>query len=1060
VQPLWQCVQSLLVLDRVAHPNAADAASVVWTLRCLRELAKLSATAPDAPADAADADAAPAAAADDADTDRAAADAAAAAAAAVGASPHWPEVRTPCGAAGTREIRADTSVQCACVCCTPLQIGDHLLRWILSAGDAGVLTCEALQTASALMLRGLAPPPHAPEQLLNTACLSAPGRLSLVAAGALFSRPAGSCAAALSDAEKDARLHGPAWALASLAPLPPELIAMSGPRRKEEPPDVRGVAEMLRALCLGTPPHADAADMATLWWDDDAFDDSLRLLCRTVDAAGAAKQLDAAALSGAPLQPPRLAAPLTAALLAHAGRELTTALDGAREAAHIFALLAVAGELGRVAVAASLPDAPPDIWRATGDVAAAAVRAVERAQNVLLEPCAPARLFTPRLLVAAQALGAATAAADTPPLSGVLAALGTTAHQLRHALHAGAKALRTAAMTHASTAIADDLFFDGDELMAAATAAPSARLAAGTQLATGAADTATHGGGAGGLDGAGDGPLEICVRVIAALGELCPGPASEALVALMEDNFLPDDALPPTVDDAVLDSLCRMRGAPSAAVGTGMTALHAALSDAGARDAERAVWLLRLLDGVARTLRSTPHTQEDAAMPDAEAGASAPLTPYAAYTLLCDLVCAAEFGTLRAFGLGAGVALADTVSSLLCAYEEQPNSVVPAVVQLLRDTRYAVRRAMAARFGEVLCNFPPHAHAYILADVRPILAGVCDIQSAPSEADPFEKARQETSLLLLGEVAASSLRLEAECVFDIINLAVGHPCHVTVALRVLTAVAKRLGYDSRFGLVSQHGPFIAHKWACSGRNVDSMLQAAELLAPTAEYASGSGADRLLQVYARYLLPRLVECNDASSVSRIASLCGVDARKLFQQHGARTMAALHCFRANAEGGAGSNVFKAAVSAPDAIISVALGGSDGVRALYASKGVTVLREMLLMVHPDDEDDTRPEFLSPMLSVRQVLAGVEDLEKTMGASDPAAARAKLWAADKVASHLLDLHSAIDKAKSSRHRLVSLASLSALLQLLEARNLVSRPCGFGMRRRRGCLLSHCSWH
>jgi hypothetical protein len=942
------------------------------------------------------------------------------------------------------------------------QIADHLLRWISSLGDAGVLTCEALQTTAALVLRGLAPPPHAPELLLNTTCLSNPSRMSLAASAALFSRPGGSCAAALSDAEKDARHHGVGWALNSLVPLPLEQIAMSGPRRKEEPPDVRGVADVLRALCLGTPPHSEAADVAARWWDDDAFDDALRLLRRTVDAAGAAKPPDAAALSCASLQPPRLAAPLTAALLAHAGGMLTTALDGAREAAHIFALLAVAAELGRVAVAASLPDAPPEEWRATGAVAAAARRAVDRAQGVLSERCPPARLFTPRFLVAAQALGAAAAAADTPPLSGMLDGLSNTALMLRHTLYASADALRTAVTTHASTAIEDNLFFDGDEIMASATAVPSARLAAGTQLATGVGDAAAHGADAGGnvLDGAGagapgagNGPLEICVRVIAALGELCPGAASEALIRLMCDS--PEDALPPTVQDAVLDALCRMRGAPSSAVIAGMTALGAALSDVVHLDAEHAVWLLRLADGVARMLRSA-NAQEDAAMPDAEGGLNAQASQNAAYMQLCEWVCNEDvFPKLRLFGLSAGLALADAVSSLLCAYPEQPECVAPRAVQLLRDKRYAVRRAMAARFGEVLSNFPLNAHGFILADVRPILAGLGDTQSTPtllSADEASEKARQETSLLLLGEVAASSSLLEAECVFDIINLAVEHPWHVTVALRVLSAVAKRLGYESRFGLIGQHGPYIAHKWVCSGRNVDSMLQAAELLAPIPELASGSGAEnRLVQAYARYLLPRLVECNDTSSVARIASLCNVDARKLFQQHGARTMAALHCFRANTDSSAGPTAFRAAVSSSDALISLALGGSDGVRALYASKGGSILREMLLMVHPDADDGTRPTSLLPVLSVKQVLAGVDDLEKTMGASDPAAARAKLWAADKVASHLLDLHTVIDKAKSSRHRLVSLASLSALLQMLEARNLVSgqpsvryyAPCG-----------------
>jgi hypothetical protein len=93
VQPVWRCVLSTLGADR----PSADAASAVWALRCLRELAKLAARGDTSlGASAAAPDESPAGGAQSSEGDVAAASSAAV---------------LPCWA----EVRAKTALPCFCI---------------------------------------------------------------------------------------------------------------------------------------------------------------------------------------------------------------------------------------------------------------------------------------------------------------------------------------------------------------------------------------------------------------------------------------------------------------------------------------------------------------------------------------------------------------------------------------------------------------------------------------------------------------------------------------------------------------------------------------------------------------------------------------------------------------------------------------------------------------------------------------------------------------------------------------------------------------------------------
>ena len=907
---------------------------------------------------------------------------------------------------------------------------------------------EALQTAAALVCRGLVPQPAAPEQLLATPLMGAPPTpVALAATAALFSRPSGSCAATLADAEREARQDAMTWALRALQPPPVEQIAFTGPRHKEEPADVRGVSDVLRSLCLGTPPSADAADNALCWWEDDGVDEGLRLLDRSIMPP----EPDVPQLP--PVQPARLSASLCTDLVAICGKVIKTALEQAREVAHIFALLAAASELGFAATAALHPSPLPDAWQPSGQVVAAALHAIGQAQKAILDNTQPSRVFTPRLLASARALSVCACAVGTPPLSCYVAALGETAEQLRHAVYASAQALAAAAQAQATTAVEDDLFYDGGTDGGGAAAASTARMGTATQrqpdVATQAATMLLDGpSGTSSALVLGTGPVELCVATMGALGALCPAQAGDALLRLLRDPS--EDGLPSTVQDCVLDALCQLRGAPFAVTAAALGALGAALSAAGVHDMERAIWLLRLTDvsarllGQANSVRACPDdaaSGADVEMPDADAGSQRTL--YDAYTQLCTRLCGSpeDIARLRNCGLAAGLALADAACSLLCACRGPPECVSDLALELLSDPRYAVRRAVAVRFPEVLCNFAVDEHCMIMSDVHPVLAGlpaslVCKLPHAVAT----DKAWQETAMLLLGEVATVSPPFESECIFNILHIAVDTPAHVSVALRVLASVATRLGYNNRFGLIEQHLPHIAHRWTSAGHDIDSMLPASDLLAPDPQLVGGSG---VIQTYAKYLLPPLVERNDAALVERIAALCSMDVRNLFLRHGSCTLAALMALKANG-GVPGANVYNASLFADGSVLMRTFGSKENVANLVSTKGFGVLRELLRMVRPSS---ARRELVSvdPSLSAEEAQAAVAVLERMMGAGKLASPPEPLWGGDKVLTALLDMHAAMNTAKSPQHRLATLAALKALLKMLEDRQLVrvvSAPC------------------
>ena len=915
-------------------------------------------------------------------------------------------------------------------------MADVMLRW-LASNDGGALAPEVLQTAASLVSHELAPPPRAPETLSGVLMSAAiPARLGLAVAAAFFACPPSGPLVTLQPTDVAARSRCMAWALHTLAPLPTEQILMGGPRRKEEAPDVGAVFAAISSLCLGLPPPTDAvhAVAAACWWEEDAAEEAMRGLNRGVEL-GDAPELQQQASLPPPLL--RLVPSAATKLLDTVGTLLADRLVGAREAAHCFSLVAVSSRLYATA-ACTLSQAPPACWSSDGAVQRAVQSALERAAGALSDRSAPRLLFTPRLLVAAQALGAAYEIES----AGAADALGDTVLGLRAALHAAVRTVQADAHTAAKDR---EMLFDDDDFNEPAPAAPTQR---------GGGEQWTQHAGATQAAAPGDlleTPLETCVHVIAALGMARPTAAADVLCSLAVP--LPEnERLPLAVHDAAVAALCTLAGAPPAAAVVAADALTASLSaivEEAAGTTAEALRVPRLLQNVAALAALVPKSPAADAM-EVDAGAAAePRTLQVALADLCSRVfgdpasAVDRFGILRSLGASTGVALADAVCRLLHA-GHQPQSLTIIAAELLRDVRYAVRRAMAPRFAVMLCTFPAPEHPDIMDYVRSCLAGLAEKAGAEGPAADRTintHATQETTILQLAELVVASAVLEKDAVFDIIELAASYPVHVPFAMRALTRAASRLGYPDRFGLVRQHLPYIAQRWMSGVRDVDSLLHARELLAPQPELVK-TGSE-LARAYARYMLPSLVVMRNGQSVQRLADLCNISPSELVTTAYPRTIASLHARRVM-YGELGKRAFTADVANPEAVLPKAAGGVERLTALLGHKVTSVVIELIFMARPplagDDEPPVGPPTLHSSLSEKTIVAAVADVEKTFDASG----REQIWWLDLPVKYLSEVHHTFDQALAVRHRMVALARLSALLSVLDERSLLCVPSTF----------------
>jgi hypothetical protein len=410
---------------------------------------------------------------------------------------------------------------------------------------AAALVPEVVHTACCIILHDLAPIPRGPSPAFVSSLMSnaLATRLGLLAAATLFSCRLDGAMVALEDNDKRLRRRVAAWALETLAPLPTEPVAMTGPRAKEEPPDAAGAADATAALCLGLKPRPEALSRLPAWCDDDATDAALALLARGPDTRplGAAEASHAEPSDGAM----RLTLQTAQELLQGTSDVMVARMQGAREAAHALALVSVACRLHATASKALVATAPEWLTH-NGPLFSAARSALGAAEAALSANLHPRLLLTARLVAAAQDLGAHLTAEEASSAR-LTAAIVQVIDALKLAVHAG-----LASVQQEARMLAEDremLFDDDDMAVEPAPGGPTQRVTDGTQYP---GTQAPRGGVV-----SGESPLELGVACIAALGRVRATEASDAL-----SGFLPNTELPLAVTDAAVSALCTLPDAP------------------------------------------------------------------------------------------------------------------------------------------------------------------------------------------------------------------------------------------------------------------------------------------------------------------------------------------------------------------------------------------------------------------------------------------------------------------------------------------------------------------
>ena len=896
---------------------------------------------------------------------------------------------------------------------------------------AAVLVPEVVHTACCIILYDLAPIPRVPSPAFVSSLMgnALATRLGLLAAATLFSCRLDGAMVSLEDDDKRLRRRVAAWALETLAPLPTEPVAMTGPRAKEEPPDAAGAADATVALCLGLKPRPEALARLPAWCDDDATDAALALLARGPDTRplGAAEAAQSEPNDGAM----RLTLHTAQELLQGTSDAMVARMQSAREAAHSLALVSVACRLRAVASKA-LVAAPADWLTPNGPLLNAARSALSAAEAALSANLHPRLLLTARLVAAAQDLGEHLTVEEASSAR-LTAAVIQVIDALKLAVNAG-----LASVQQEARALAEDremLFDDEDMAVEPPPGGPTQRVTDGTQYP----GTQVPRGGV----VSGESPLELGVACIAALGRVRGTEAADAL-----GGFLPNTELPLAVTDAAVSALCTLPDAPeehlvAAAVVLNSSLVAIAKEGTNTPDAARAPRLLHMVALLAsRALRAD---RSGGVAPMDTTGSGPPRTLEGALLALTDQVfghnaetTSQHFAGLRSCGLAAGLALARAVCQLIHPGNEG-QAIVTAAGNLLGDRRYAVRRAMAPLFGSCVTRFAASEHSAIYSFARNFMAGMSP--TAPVENAP---AMQETTVLQLAEMVLSSPAVGEEALFAMIELVATNPANSGLALREMSRVACRLGYSSRFALVQQHLAGVLHRWMLlPGRTAQSVIAAQQLLAFSPDLVSAPPRD-MARACARYMLPAIVQCQAHDTLAELAVLCGLSSPELVSKHGHVALACVFLRRALWRTKESDRLFQSETQSGEAVLVKAVGGQVTLINIVGAGLIPIMTALLTMTSPPGGEEEVDQAEAPHITVVAKPDAVALAFDFLDSMMPADRRQSWWGDDVPLKLLITVHEAFDAARADRHKAMAMARLSSMLCVLDKRSLMCVPAIF----------------
>lgn len=378
----------------------------------------------------------------------------------------------------------------------------------------------------------------------------------------------------------------------------------------------------------------------------------------------------------------------------------------------------------------------------------------------------------------------------------------------------------------------------------------------------------------------------------------------------------------------------------------------------------------------------------------------------------------------------------NTVFNYILVSPSTAQVLTEKLLSFMHDVEYRVRRLMCMRtnvffqtwdghhglFRDVCANFG----VKMVMVTKSKVVRASEVELAGSQDTPFT----ETALLTLAEIAACSDKVEGEALFMLCAHAALNPSQRSLVRNVLDRVASQLQYPHRWTYFEYVMGALLSRWVIARLSIPSLVEIKDLL------SERSAVAMFLEQCCPWLLSSLFLHDDKDELQWIAKSMSLSLSSLVRQNFASIFAGLLPIHSH---GTEDEQDKAGAVLQLHMLTAAELTEDERDTLIRKHMISIV-SFLFRLCGAAETPELPYFSKAAISsaVRTVVDGFLDTEQVSeegGVVD----KMQVFRPDRVFMLLLHLHYEIDSAYHPRHRRHLLASLMAIMTVIDKRVIVS---------------------
>ncbi|KAG0604904.1 hypothetical protein M758_9G018000 [Ceratodon purpureus] len=383
----------------------------------------------------------------------------------------------------------------------------------------------------------------------------------------------------------------------------------------------------------------------------------------------------------------------------------------------------------------------------------------------------------------------------------------------------------------------------------------------------------------------------------------------------------------------------------------------------------------------------------------------------------------------------------NTVFNYILVSPSTAQDLTEKLLGYMHDLEYRVRRLMSVRVSVFFQTWDGHLGLFrdlcanfgvkmVMVSMNKVVRA-SEVESADSQAATLT----ETALLTLGEIAASSDKVEGEALFMLCAHAALNSSQRLLVSNVLNRVANQLQYPNRWKYLDYVMGALLTRWVIARLSIPSLVQIKDVLSERLDTAV------FLEKCCPWLLSSLFLHDDKDELDWIAKSLSLPLSALVRQNFASIFASLLLLHSH---GTRTEQEKAdAVLQLDMLAAAEL--TEDERDTMIRKHMIAIVSFLFRLCGDVETPQPPQFTKAAIAsaVRTVVDGFLDVEQA-SQEEGVVDNLHVFRPDRVFMLLLQLHYEIDSANHPRHRRHLLASLMAIMTVIDRRVVVSSTCRY----------------